>query len=99
VKRILGLLTAILLVSPVIAGEVVTSDGGGRAWVVMGGDIHFCRPLADGEVLCKKARIEDAVIPDYVWIRSDSCIRKERHEVGGLIKYSSLKNCKAGKRE
>ena len=63
-RKILGLLTALLLVSPVMADDVVMHGGSDGSpafvWIVMDDDVYFCS--ADGDVenpVCHKAVMKD----------------------------------------
>ncbi len=61
-KTIFGLLAALLLVSPALAGDPAVGTGGegyasSGAWVVMDGDIYFCY------VWCGQAHDNNIYIP------------------------------------
>jgi hypothetical protein len=61
-KKILGLITALLLVSPVVADDVAvsSSEHGVRTWVVVDGDIYYCAAGPAGEhPTCYKAEMKD----------------------------------------
>ena len=65
-KKILGLLTALLLATPVMADDVAIGTGGesstlAGAWIVVGSEIYFCRlPNGrDGRPLCTAAAMKN----------------------------------------
>lgn len=62
-KRILGLLTALLLVSPAMAEDVAVATGemAGKAWVVIDGEIYFCDAYEykGRGPICYKAEMKD----------------------------------------
>ena len=65
-KKILGLLTALLLATPVMADDVAVGAGsegtaGNGAWIVMDSEIYWCRlpDGRDGHPLCKKAKMKN----------------------------------------
>jgi hypothetical protein len=64
-RTIFGLLAVLMLVLPALGDDAAVATGGegyaaSGAWVVVDDDIYFCRLWdgRDGEVLCKKARME-----------------------------------------
>jgi hypothetical protein len=63
-KKILGLLTALLLATPVIADDVALHGGTeGSAfyvWVVIDDDVYFCKAYGQVEnPVCHKAEMKD----------------------------------------
>jgi len=61
-KKILGLLTALLLASPVMADDAaVSSNDKGSAWIVMDDEIWFCHvwDTETTEPVCYKAEMRD----------------------------------------
>jgi len=59
-KKILGLITALLLVSPVVADHVAVSSNerGHWSWVVIDDDIYLCVHV-EGKPTCTKAEMKD----------------------------------------
>ena len=64
-KKILGLITALLVVSPVMADDVAVSSNetGGWSWVVIDDEVYYCT-MRDGDAsptnpICYEAEMED----------------------------------------
>ena len=64
-KKIFGLLTTLLLVSPVMADDVVMHGGGNEnpayVWIVIDDDIYFCSGYGVNieNPVCHKAEMKD----------------------------------------
>jgi hypothetical protein len=64
-KKILGLLTALLLATPVMADVAVTMAGETslRAWVVIDDEVYYCRtdrnPTIENPPICYGADMKD----------------------------------------
>ena len=62
-KKLIGLFSALLLVSPVMADDVaIASEHASAAWVVIGDDVYLCtirEPASVENPICYEADMKD----------------------------------------